>query len=76
MITLFFLVFFIFIMLPVFFHGCDDTYVPSYMSQLNYEACSARKKLILIPGAGHGLSYPVAPDQYLSEMRFFFHSDV
>jgi len=56
----------------LFFHGCDDTYVPSYMSQLNYEACSARKKLILIPGAGHGLSYPVAPDQYLSEMRFFF----
>lgn len=62
--------------IPVlFFHGEDDAYVPSYMSQRNYNACSSRKKLILIPGAGHGLSFPVAPQRYLDEMADFFHSE-
>jgi len=60
--------------IPVlFFHGLDDDYVPSYMSKINYDACQSRKKLILIPGAGHGLCYPVAPDYYVSEMDSFFH---
>ena len=54
------------------FHGKDDDFVPSYMSQKNFDACSSRKKLVLIPGAGHGLSFPVAPEQYLEEMREFF----
>ena len=57
----------------LFFHGDADDYVPSYMSKINYDACSSRKKLILIPEAGHGLSYPVAPELYISEMREFFH---
>ena len=62
--------------IPVlFFHGEDDAYVPSYMSQRNYNVCSSRKKLILIPGAGHGLSFPVAPQRYLDEMADFFHSE-
>ena len=62
--------------IPVlFFHGEDDAYVPSYMSQRNYNACSSRKKIILIPGAGHGLSFPVAPQRYLDEMADFFHSE-
>jgi len=56
----------------IFFHGEADDYVPSYMSRINYEACSSRKKLVLIPGAGHGLSYPVAPERYLQEMEDFF----
>ena len=60
--------------IPVlFFHGADDDYVPSYMSRINYDACPARKKLVMIPGAGHGLSYPVAPDWYIHEMSDFFH---
>ena len=57
----------------LFFHGADDDYVPSYMSQKNYDACQSRKKLILIPGAGHGLSFPVDQDRYVAEMRDFFH---
>lgn len=56
----------------LFFHGEEDDYVPSHMSQINYEACTAPKKLVFIPGAGHGLSFPVAPDLYLSEMKQFF----
>ena len=60
--------------LPViFFHGDDDAFVPWEMSKRNYEACSSRKKLVTIHGAGHGLCYPVAPEHYLQEVRDFFY---
>ena len=59
--------------IPVlFFHGEADDYVPCEMSKTNYEACGSKKKLITIPGAGHGLSYPVGGERYLSEVRDFF----
>jgi pimeloyl-ACP methyl ester carboxylesterase len=45
----------------IFFHGEDDAYVPCEMSRINYEACPTKKRLVTIPGAGHGLCYPVAP---------------
>lgn len=60
----------------LFFHGDSDNYVPSYMSTINYDSCTARKKLVFIPGAGHGLSYPMAPDLYINEMNEFFHPSV
>ena len=56
----------------IFFHGEDDAFVPCYMSQQMYEACSSKKMLVTVPGAGHGLSYPVQPEQYLYAMREFF----
>lgn len=56
----------------IFFHGEDDTFVPCEMSRINYSACVARKKLVTIPGAGHGLSYPVQPERYLSAVKEFF----
>ena len=60
--------------LPViFFHGDIDAYVPCEMSKQNFNACPSRKRLVIIPGAGHGLCYPVAPELYLQEMRQFFH---
>lgn len=58
----------------IFFHGMTDDYVPCYMSRINYEACRTRKKLIMIPGAGHGLSYPVSPQEYVEEVTDFFRS--
>ena len=62
--------------IPVlFFHGDNDAYVPWQMSRINYDACTCRKKLVLIPGAGHGLSYPVAPALYIEEMHDFFHGN-
>ena len=56
----------------IFFHGDGDDYVPCEMSRINYEACASKKKLVIIPRAGHGLSYPVAPDTYLNALREFF----
>lgn len=56
----------------IFFHGIDDDYVPAHMSRTNYEVCPTRKKLVLIPGAGHGLAFPVDPELYLREAGEFF----
>lgn len=56
----------------IFFHGEDDAYVPCEMSRVNYEACASRKRLVTVPGAGHGLSYPVQPERYLQAVREFF----
>jgi len=59
--------------LPVIFiHGESDDYVPCEMSHINYEACISRKAILTVPKAGHGLSYPVAPEEYLNALREFF----
>ena len=56
----------------IFFHGEADDFVPCEMSRANYEACTGRKQLVTIPGAGHGLSYPASPEAYLSALGAFF----
>ncbi len=57
--------------LPVLFaHGEADTFVPCEMTKQNYEACaSADKTLLLVPGAKHGQSFPVAPERYTAEIK-------
>ncbi|MGI6013807.1 MAG: alpha/beta hydrolase [Oscillospiraceae bacterium] len=46
--------------IPVLFiHGEQDNFVPCSMTQANYAACVAEKKLVTVPGAGHGISYLV-----------------
>lgn len=57
----------------IFFHGEDDAFVPCQMSKDNFDACVSRKALVTIPGAGHGLCYPVAPEKYLNAMKEFFN---
>lgn len=59
----------------IFFHGDADELVPCEMSRVNFDACESRKRLVIIPGAGHGLAYPVAPDVYLSALWDFFGPD-
>ena len=59
----------------IFFHGDADDYVPSEMSRVNYEACNSQKELVMIPGAGHGLAYPVAPEEYVAAMKKFFYGE-
>lgn len=56
----------------IFFHGESDDFVPCRMSREVYDACASGKKLVTIPGAGHGLSYAVDPDTYLNSLREFF----
>lgn len=56
----------------IFFHGESDDFVPCAMSRKLYEVCTAKKRLVTIPGAGHGLSYAVEPARYLEELSEFF----
>ena len=56
----------------IFFHGQDDDFVPYHMSQANFDACPSTKRLVITPGAGHGLSYLVDPDGYVQAVREFF----
>lgn len=43
---------------PVLFvHGRADDFVPCYMTEQNYAACKAPKKVTYVEQAGHGLSY-------------------
>lgn len=57
--------------LPVLFaHGEADAFVPCEMTRRNYEACaSADKTLLLVPGAKHGQSFPVAPERYTEAVK-------
>ena len=59
----------------IFFHGEDDDFVPCHMSQTMYDACPTRKRLVTVPGAGHGLSYAVEPERYIRELKDFFGPD-
>ena len=59
--------------LPViFFHGEADDFVPCWMSRENFEACTSRKAIYTVPGAGHGLSFPANQAQYIRQLGDFF----
>ena len=56
--------------IPIFFaHGENDDFVPCSMSQENFDACTAPKMLLKVPGAGHGLAYVVDPDGYVEALK-------
>ena len=59
----------------IFFHGEDDGFVPCWMSQAMYEACPGKKNICTVPGADHGLSYPMDMDGYVARARAFFGPD-
>ena len=56
----------------IFFHGDTDAFVPQSMSEENFAACAAPKHLVITPGAGHGLCFPVDVDTYVKEIEEFF----
>ena len=59
--------------LPVMLvHGTNDTFVPVDMTYENYKACQGRRKLLIVPGADHGMSYYVAKDEYELKATEFF----
>lgn len=55
----------------IFFHGDTDDFVPCDMSRALFEACTAKKRLVIVPGAGHGLAFPMDQENYLNELRIF-----
>ena len=59
----------------IFYHGDTDDFVPCEMSRENYAACPAPKRLVVTPGAGHGLCYPADEEGYVRELREFLEKN-
>ena len=57
----------------MFIHGSDDKFVPTWMSEKNYEACVAPKELLFIDGAGHGAAYYENSELYEKRMLEFIN---
>ena len=59
--------------IPVLFiHGTDDHFVPVEMTFENYKACSAPKRLLVVPGADHGMSYYMDRENYQKAILEFW----
>ena len=56
----------------LFIHGTADTFVPIEMTYENYQVCTAPKRLLVVPGAGHGESYYVDREGYQAALRRFW----
>ncbi len=56
----------------LFIHGDTDDFVPCDMSRRCFDVCTSPKEFLVIPGAGHGLAYPVDPDGYAQAAKAFF----
>ena len=56
----------------IFFHGEADGFVPCWMSKKMYDACPGKKDIYTVPGADHGLSYPMDMEGYVARARAFF----
>lgn len=52
-------------------HGKDDHFVPCTMTEESYAACTGEKELLLVDGAGHGVSFLVDHDRYSDMVEAF-----
>lgn len=58
--------------LPVMMvHGLADDFVPSFMSQQGYDICTGVKELLLVEGAGHGVSFLKDKETYTKRIIAF-----
>lgn len=56
----------------LFVHGEKDDFVPCFMVQELYEACTAPKELLVVPDALHAKSYQTHPELYEPKLMAFF----
>lgn len=62
--------------IPVLFiHGDIDDFVPTEMTEQNYEACKGKKELVLVEGAGHALSYYTDQEGVKQKIMEFMQMD-
>lgn len=55
----------------LFIHGSEDTFVPYYMLELNYNIAGCEKEKLTIDGAEHIQSSKVKPEVYWSKVKEF-----
>jgi len=56
----------------LFIHGTDDRFVPIEMTYDNYKACASPKRLFVVPGAEHGMSYFEDKEGYEKAVKQFW----
>ncbi len=55
-------------------HGSADTFVPVEMTYENYMACRGPRQLLIVPGAGHGMSFLLEPERYKQAILQFWQN--
>lgn len=56
----------------MFIHGTEDHFVPVEMTYRNYLACAAPKRLLIVPGADHGMSCIIDRAGYEAAVKNFW----
>lgn len=56
----------------ILFHGTADDFVPCEMTKQAYAACKEPKRMMLVEGADHGVSFVVDHDGYVKAIQDFF----
>ena len=57
-------------------HGKADDFVPCYMTEQGYEACSGPKQIMLVEGAEHGISFLVDSQRYKEAVMNFINENL
>lgn len=58
----------------LFIHGTADRFVPVEMTYENFKACNAPKKLFIVAGAQHGMSYLIDQNGYETAVQSFWEN--
>ena len=57
-------------------HGREDTFVPCKMTEEGFQACTGRKKLLIVDGADHGVSFIHDREGYKEAVISFLEENV
>jgi len=57
-------------------HGAADDFVPCEMSKQGFEACTGPKELLLVEGAGHGVSFLADRARYTEMVNQFLDNNL
>ena len=60
----------------IFIHGKEDHFVPTWMSEKMYEACTAPKELLLVEGCGHAAAYMCAEKEYTAAVNRLMNGEI
>ena len=55
----------------LFIHGEADDFVPCYMTEENFEACTSPKEKVIVAGAPHGFSFLYEPEAVKDALEKF-----
>lgn len=57
-------------------HGREDTFVPCKMTEQGYAACTGPKRLLIVDGAEHGVSFLIDTKTYIETVMSFLRDNL